>query len=124
MPKCPYCGEIIWYIEAFFAKNKKTYKCKSCKKTSSVHVDSKAFQILGLAEIIAVMIFVAAIFAGSSFCLGGIALIVFTFFCAYSVLPFTVRLFRIKRHGESEDDVFTDMKKESGEDTNTEIYSN
>ncbi len=124
MPNCPYCGEIVWYIEAFFAKNKKIYKCKSCKKTSSVHVDSQAFQILGLAEIVAVMIFVAAIFAGSSFCLGGIALIVFTFFCAYSVLPFTVRLFRIKRRSESEDDVFTDMKKESGEDTDTEIYSN
>lgn len=122
LSECPYCGEKIWYTEAFFAKTKKIYKCKVCRNLCDVYIEPSAFKILGLAEIISVVIFVAALFAGSTFCLIGAALIICVFLGAYSFVPFALQLFKLKK--QFEDDVFTDIKKESGHDTDTEIYSN
>ena len=89
-----------------------------------MNIDSRAFKILGLSEIIAVIIFAASVFAGGSFCLWGILFITLVFMGAYSLIPFMVRIFRMKSKPETEDDVFSSTKKESGQDTDTEIYSN
>ena len=124
LPQCPYCGEQIWYIEAFLAKNRKTYKCKSCKKICKTDVSNRAFKILGIAEIIEVLIFIAAIFAGGTFCLAGAGIIMLIFLAVYSILPFTLQLFKLRKRTENDEDVFMSMKKESGRDTDTEIYSN
>lgn len=124
LPQCPYCGEQIWYVEAFLAKNRKTYKCKSCKKVCKTDVSTRAFKILGFSEIIAVLIFVAAIFAGGTFCLAGAGIIMLIFLSVYSILPFTLRLYKLRKRSGNDEDVFTSMKKESGRDTDTEIYSN
>lgn len=111
-------------MEAFLCKNKRIYTCKSCRKNCEVDVDSRAFKILGLSEIIAVIIFLASIFIGGGFCLAGILFITLVFMGAYSLTPFMVRLFRMRSKSETEDDVFNSTKKESGQDTDTEIYSN
>lgn len=79
---------------------------------------------MGLSEIIAVIIFVASVFAGGGWCLSGILFITLVFMAAYSFMPFMVRLFRTKSKSETDDDMFNSTKKESGQDTGTEIYSN
>lgn len=130
LPDCPYCDEKVWYIEAFLAKNKSFYKCKSCKHLSEVEVTPEAFKFLGLIELIAIIIFTVSIFIGGAYCLLGLVAIILVFAGFYAFSPFMVQLFRTKKKRKrvSEENEFTDefasIKKEAGNDTDTEIYSN
>lgn len=130
LPDCPYCDERVWYIETFLAKNKRFYKCKCCDSLSEVKVELRAFKLLGIAELIAVIIFIASIFMGVSYCLFGLISMMSLFAVFYAFSPFTVQLFRIKKKrkqtpDEDEfDEDFMSIKKEAGKDTDTEIYSN
>lgn len=130
LPDCPYCGENVWYIETFLAKNRSVYKCKHCGYLSEVKVNPDAFKLLGIAEMTAIVIFTASIFMGGSYSLLGLLAITTVFAVFYAFSPFMVQLFRIKKKQKQkfdEDDFdydFTIIKKEAGNDTDTEIYSN
>jgi hypothetical protein len=129
LPDCPYCGGKIWYIETFLAKNRSFYKCKHCRHLSEVRVSPDAFKLLGIAELLSIIIFAVSIFMGGRYSLLGFAAITLVFTAFYALSPFTVRLFRIKlrksrSNKNDSDDDFTIVKKEAGNDTDTEIYSN
>ncbi len=131
LPDCPYCNEKVWYIESFLAKNRSTYKCKCCGYASEVRVGTQAFKFLGIAELIAIIVFAASIFIGGSYCLLGLVVIMLVFAVFYAFSPFMVQMFRLKKRKkhhskekEPDDDDFADIKKEAGKDTDTEIYSN
>ncbi len=126
LAKCPYCGEEIWYVEAFLAKNKAAYKCKYCEQISQVKVKSETFKFLGIVEIVSIIIFAASIFISEEYCILGTALIIMIFSGFYAFSPFMVLLFKPKNEKQKDefDDVFIGTKKQSGKDTDTEIYSN
>ncbi len=124
LPQCPYCREKAWYIESFLAKNQKTYKCNYCDRTSEVNLKPETFKFLGIIEILSIAVFIIAIFLGSSFCLLGISVIVMLFTVFYVFSPFMVLFFRPRVTSSKDEDDFANMKKASGKDTDTEIYSN
>lgn len=130
LPECPYCGESVDYAEAFLIKNRPLYKCKSCEKISEVRLSSNIFQVLTLSEILALSVFLITIILGRSFCFLGLALITITAIGFYGYSPFAVRLLPFKKikkkitKTNAEPTVFEKTKKESGKDTDTEIFSN
>ncbi len=130
LPDCPYCDESVLYIEAFLAKNKAVYKCKHCGCLSEVKIGNEAFKLLWIVELIAIIIFTASISLGGGYSLLGLVAIILAFCGFYAFSPFMVQLFKIrkKKKQSCEEDEFYDdfagIKKEAGNDTDTEIYSN
>jgi len=124
LPKCPYCGEKLLYLESFLTKNKSTYECKCCECFSEVVIKSRAFKFFGLLEIFSFIIFVAAVLLGGSFCLYGLFLVLFVFTLFYFFSPFSVRLYKVKggRVSKQKSKKDSDYGENIGKER--EIYSN
>ena len=124
LPDCPYCRTEVGYLDAFLSKNKSTHSCTNCGRISNVKVRPLVFRFFIVAEIATIIAFIFAVIMGGGYCLFGLAVVLMCSLVFYGFTPFTVVL--AKRHCseefESHDETLS--KSKTGQDTDTEIYSN
>lgn len=128
LPVCPYCRAEAGYLEAFEAKNKSSYQCRKCGGISTVLLRSIMFKTLEIAEILSLIIAAIAIFQGGGYCLVGLIFITLIFVAFYIFSPFMFMLspydFELEDEKGKHKKKNIEVEKQSGEDTNEEIFSN
>ena len=123
LPRCPYCGMKLLYTESFVIKNRSSYKCLNCNNISEVFLPSVLFKTLQIIQIISLVIFIAAVFKGSGFCLLGLVFIVLIFSGFYCYLPFMIKL-KLSKDNEEVINQYGSVKKTTGKSSEEEIFSN
>lgn len=92
MPVCPSCGNRLGRLEVFIIKNHSLYKCPNCDKISEVFLIPATFKALWFTQILSVITFVSAVFAGGVFPLIGLIVILLIFGGFYWILPKMIAL--------------------------------
>ncbi len=123
LPKCPYCGEKLLYLESFLVKNKTAYECKCCDYFSEVVIKTREFGFLILSEFVLLVIFLFAVLFGGSFCLFGLFLILFIFAGFYAFSPFSIKLCKMRKNRIPKQKNSSDLYQNT-DDESREIYSN
>lgn len=123
LPKCPYCGESLLYLESFLVKNKTVYECKCCDYFSEVVIKSRAFSFLLLSEFISLIVFVLAVLIGGSFCLFGLFAVLFIFAGFYAFSPFSVKLCKMKNNRIPKKKNTQNFSAKDISDSDREIFS-
>lgn len=94
LPCCPYCDARVSYWSSFVSKNRSFYKCANCGKKSDVLVSSSVYRLFVFVQIVSIIVFVFAIFAGGQYCLLGLFVILALFMLFYAFVPFKVRFLK------------------------------
>ena len=92
LPKCPFCNSKLSYIEAFVTKNKSVFKCRECKKKSTVILKDSFYKFWLTTLLILLCVFLVTMFLGDNFLLIGLFLTIILFFVFYINTPKLITL--------------------------------
>lgn len=135
LPRCPYCDAKVSYWSSFVSKNHSLYKCANCGRKSDVLVSSSVYKLFVFVQIVSIIVFVFAIFAGGQYCLLGLLVILVLFTLFYSFVPFKVRFLKQRTKKAQKSETYDNRKSKyarstnivtnkSGRNSENDIYSN
>lgn len=97
LPRCPYCGCKMDFINACAVKTNSVYKCKDCGNLSGITYDKKINSISIICELIALAIVIVFLFLDNSFALYGVLLVALVFLYFYIKSPCLIELVEIRK---------------------------
>ena len=97
LPRCPYCGCKIDFINACAIKTNSVYKCKDCGNLSNIMYDKKINKISIICEFIALAMVIVFLLLDNSFALYGVLLVALVFLYFYIKSPFLIELVELSK---------------------------
>ena len=103
LPKCPYCGHTISFVDVWLMKTEGEYTCSHCHNTADIVIRPQLYHIAVVTALISLCIFFPYLFLVKGNSASGVFLIPLPYLVFYWLSPYYLQLkraaYRVMRHG-------------------------